>query len=115
MPLLQTDITQIQPHMSHSTLAVQKARINRETEGESGRPIPARYCIADRARRNPLRGHFSLAKVSSMNSASMNSASLIRRAFFFLLAFTLIEAIDQIDPALRQGLLGGLVDKDTQA
>ena len=50
-----------------------------------------------------------------MNSASMNSASLVRGPFFFLLAFTLIEAIDQIDPALRQGLLGGLVDKDTQA
>jgi hypothetical protein len=71
--------------------------------------------MADRARRNPLRGRFSLAKVSSINSASMNSASLVRRAFFFLLAFTLIEVIDQIDPALRQRLLGVLVVAGAQS
>ena len=50
-----------------------------------------------------------------MNSASMNSASLVRGPFFFLLAFTLIEVIDQIDPALRQRLLGGLVVAGAQS
>jgi hypothetical protein len=39
----------------------------------------------------------------------MNSAAWLRKTFFFLLAFTLIEVIDQIDPALRQRLVGDLV------